>query len=224
MSNKTKPTETDLYPPVKAFFEALGYEVKSEIGAADVVALRDGEPPVIIELKSGFSLTLLHQATARQAVTDQVYVAVPRWSGKPGWRAFKANLGLCKRLGLGVITVHPDSQEIQIHHEPAPFQPRKVKKRQTRLITEFTRRHGDPNQGGAVRQGIVTSYRQEALRCAAHLAEHGPSKGAQVAKAAQVPHATRLMRENHYGWFDKVETGIYALAQAGHEALQAAKS
>ena len=214
-----KPAETDLYPPVKAFFEALGYQVKSEIGAADVMALRDGDDPVIVELKTGFSLTLLHQATARQSVTDQVYVAVPRWSGKTGWRAFKANLALCKRLGLGVISVHPDSQELQVHHDPAPFQPRKIKKRQTGLMAEFTRRHGDPNQGGTVRQGLVTSYRQEALRCAAYLAENGPSKGATVAKSAQVPHATRLMRDNHYGWFDKIGTGLYALSDAGRTAL-----
>ena len=33
----SKPSETDLYPPVKAFFEALGYEVKAEIGAADFI-------------------------------------------------------------------------------------------------------------------------------------------------------------------------------------------
>ena len=159
------------------------------------------------------------QAVARQAVTDQVYVAVPRWKGRAGWRAFKGNLGLCKRLGLGVISVHPDSQEIQVHHDPAPFQPRKVKKRQTRLMAEFERRHGDPNKGGAVKRGIVTSYRQEALRCAEYLSCHGASKGAVVAKEAQVPHATRLMRANHYGWFERVGTGIYDLSPAGKAAL-----
>lgn len=216
-----KISETDLYDPVKRFFQALGYEVKSEIGAADVVAVRAGDPPVIIELKAGFSLTLLQQAVARQAVTDQVYVAVPRWKGRAGWRAFKGNLGLCKRLGLGVISVHSDSQEIQVHHEPAPFQPRKVKKRQTRLMDEFERRHGDPNKGGAVKRGIVTSYRQEALRCAAYLATHGASKGALVAQATNVTQATRLMRTNHYGWFERVGTGIYDLSLAGKSALSA---
>jgi len=220
----SKPSETDLYPPVKAFFEALGYHVKSEIGAADVVAVRDDEPPLIVELKTGFSLTLLQQAVARQAVTDQVYVAVPRWKGRAGWRAFKGNLGLCKRLGLGVISVQSETQEIQVHHEPATFQPRKVKKRQTRLMAEFERRHGDPNLGGAVRRGIVTSYRQEALRCAAYLAENGATKGAVVAKATGVSHATRLMRDNHYGWFQNVATGVYQLSDAGQGALGASES
>lgn len=213
----SKPSETDLYPPVKAFFEALGYEVKAEIGAADVMALRGDEPPVIVELKLGFSLTLLQQGTARQKVTDQVYLAVPRWKGRAGYKAFKGNLGLCKRLGLGVISISATG-EVQVHHDPAPFQPRKVKRRQTTLMAEFERREGDPNKGGATRAGLVTSYRQEALRCAAYLAAHGPTKGAVVAKATEVPRATRVMADNHYGWFERVEKGIYALSDVGREA------
>jgi hypothetical protein len=215
----TKLSETDLYPPVKAFFEALGFEVKSEIGAADVVALRDGEPPVIVELKTGFSLTLLQQGVARQKVTDQVYLAVPRWKGRASYKAFKGNIGLCKRLGLGVISVSP-AGEVQVHHDPAPFQPRKVKRRQTTLMAEFERREGDPNQGGATRVGLITSYRQEALRCAAYLAEHGPTKGAVVAKGTEVTRATRVMASNHYGWFERVNTGIYDLTALGKKAVK----
>ena len=29
--------EADLYPPLKAFLEAQGYEVKAEIGACDIM-------------------------------------------------------------------------------------------------------------------------------------------------------------------------------------------
>ena len=74
--------ETELYPPVKAFLEGQGYEVKAEVGPADVVACRKGEEPLVVELKTGFSLTLVHQAVARQALTDVVYVAVPRGKGR----------------------------------------------------------------------------------------------------------------------------------------------
>lgn len=58
--------ETELYPPIKSFLEGQGYEVKSEIGAVDVVALRGGEAPVVVEMKTGFALTLFHQCIARQ--------------------------------------------------------------------------------------------------------------------------------------------------------------
>ena len=47
--------ETELYPPIKALFEAQGYTVKGEVGAADVVAMRGDEPAVIVELKTGFA-------------------------------------------------------------------------------------------------------------------------------------------------------------------------
>ena len=34
--------EADLYPPVKAYLEAQGFEVKAEVGALDVMARRAG--------------------------------------------------------------------------------------------------------------------------------------------------------------------------------------
>ena len=99
----TKPmlAETDLYSPIKAWLEALGYEVKAEVGAADVVAQRGDQEPLIVELKTGFSLALVHQGIERQKLPDWVYLAVPRGSGRRWQAALKANKGLCRRLGLG---------------------------------------------------------------------------------------------------------------------------
>ncbi len=203
--------ETDLYSPVKAHFEGLGYEVKAEVRGADVMAVKSNEAPVIIELKTGFSLILLQQGIARQALTDQVYLAVPRWKGKAGWRMFKGNLGLCKRLGLGVISVNVAEQTVQVHHDPRPFVPRMNKAKTERLLSEFHRRDGDPNLGGSKAGGRVTAYRQDAEKCRAYLRENGPSKGAVVAKATGVKNATRMMRDNHYAWFEKVGVGVYGV-------------
>jgi len=214
----TKPAETALYPPVKAYFEARGYAVKGEVGAADLMALKDGAEPLICELKITFSLTLLQQAIARQAITDEVYVAVPRWSGKAGWRAFKGNIGLCKRLGLGVLSVKLLDGTVQCHSTPSPFRPRKSKVKRAALVTEFTARAGDPTQGGT-NGTITTAYRQDALRCAAHLAAHGIVKGADVARDTGVARATRIMADNHHGWFCRAARGLYALSEAGETAL-----
>ncbi|MDF1717570.1 MAG: DUF2161 family putative PD-(D/E)XK-type phosphodiesterase [Antarcticimicrobium sp.] len=210
--------EQDLYPPVKALLERQGYCVKGEVGAADVMARRGDDPPVIVELKLRFSLGLFHQAVARLSVTDLVYIAVPRPTGKTARRALKDNLALCRRLGLGLITVRGDGRA-EVQCDPGPYAPRKSKKRTAKLLREFDRLEGDPNSGGATRHGIVTAYRQDALRCAAHLAEHGSQKGALVARATGVAHATRLMADNHYGWFERVEKGIYRLTAAGSEGL-----
>ncbi len=211
--------EQDLYPPIKALFERQGYTVKGEVGAADVVACRGDEPPVIVELKVGFSLSLYHQAITRLSVTDLVYIAVPKPTGKTARRALKDNTAMCRRLGLGLITIRTD-QRVEVQCDPGPYAPRKSKKRANRLLREFDRLTGDPNAGGATRHGIVTAYRQDALRCAAHLAEAGPSKGSDVAKASGVGNATRLMADNHYGWFERVSKGIYGLTDQGTAGLQ----
>jgi hypothetical protein len=210
--------ETDLYLPVKAWLEGLGFEVKAEVGPADVVACRPGEDPLIVELKTGFSLSLLQQAVSRQSITDSVYVAVPRWSGRAGRRSFKGNVGLCRRLGVGVLSVRLGDGFVEVHADPSEFRPRKSKPRRGALLKEFARREGDPNLGGT-RGRIVTGYRQEAARCAVFLAEHGESKGAVVAKGAGVERATSIMRDNHYGWFEKISIGVYTLTGAGRAAL-----
>jgi len=41
-------SEMELYDPIKRFLEAQGYAVKGEIGACDIVAVRDAEGPVIV--------------------------------------------------------------------------------------------------------------------------------------------------------------------------------
>ncbi|MCZ4354507.1 DUF2161 family putative PD-(D/E)XK-type phosphodiesterase [Roseovarius aestuarii] len=222
----SKPVETDLYAPVKAWLEGQGYLVKGEVGAADVVAQRhdeSGAALAIVELKLGFSLVLLQQAVARQAVTDTVYVAVPRWKGKAGWKAFKGNIGLCRRLGLGVLSVRldgADGDRVQEHAIPGPFQPRKSKKRHAAMIREFEARKGDPTQGGTNGQ-VMTSYRQDAMRCAAYLADGQVAKGSVVAGATGVSRATQIMADNHYGWFCRAARGLYALSDVGLETVMA---
>ncbi len=211
--------EQDLYPPIKALFERQGYTVKGEVGPADIMAVRDGSDPVIVELKLRFSLALFQQAIARLKITDQVYLGVSKPTGRTARRALRDNLAMCRRLGLGLITVRADGA-VEVQCDPGPYAPRKNKVKAARMLREFDRLEGDPNAGGATRYGIVTAYRQDALKCAAHLAEHGATKGSEVAAATGVSVATRLMRENHYGWFDKVETGVYGLSSAGEEGLK----
>jgi hypothetical protein len=213
-------TETELYPPIKAFLEGLGYEVKAEIGPADVMALRKGAPPVIVELKTAFSLALFHQGIARLAVADHVYLAVPRGSGVRFARALAENVKLARRLGLGLLTVRLSTGLVEVHCDPGPYAPRKSARRAGALLSEFARRRGDPNLGGAAGRR-VTAYRQDAMACAAHLSVSGAAKGAAVRDATGVARATTIMRDNHYGWFERIGIGLYALSETGRQALHA---
>lgn len=210
--------ESDLYPPLKAHFEAQGLTVKGEIGAADLVAM-GGPEPVIVEMKLGFSLALYHQGIARLAVSDQVYLAVKRPQGPQARRILRDNTAMCRLLGLGLLTVRARDGLVEVIANPAPYTPRKSAAKRKKLAAEFDRRQGDPNAGGATRHGLVTGYRQDALRCAAYLAEYGPSRGAAVARDTGVPVATRIMSDNHYDWFARVATGVYALSDTGQKGL-----
>jgi hypothetical protein len=210
--------ETDLYAPIKRMLEGQGYDVKGEIGAVDVVAVRGDEEPLIVELKTGFSLSLFHQAIARQAITDAVYIAVPR-AGKSFSKTLADNRALCRRLGLGLITVRMEDVFVEIHADPEPYRPRQSKVRKARLLREFAKRVGDPNSGGATRRGLVTAYRQDALKCLCVLSHDGPLKASQVAKLSGVSRARPIMADDHYGWFERVSTGIYALTPKGFAAV-----
>src|SRR5438132_8840089 len=107
--------EAALYGPVKRFLEGCGYEVKGEVRGCDLVARRGDEPAVIVELKLRFNLALVLQGIDRLALSERVYVAVPRrTSGRA--RRFRgvapetpAVRRLCRRLGLGLIVVGRDT-------------------------------------------------------------------------------------------------------------------
>lgn len=220
MAKKPKIAETDLYQPVKTLLEGQGYEVKGEVAAADIVAIRGDEDPIIVELKTAFSLTLFHQAIERQSLSDHVYIAVPRGTNKAYLKSLKRNKTLCRRLGLGLMTVRLKDGFVETHLDPEPYKPRPSKVKKGRLLREFSRRVGDPNKGGTARTIIMTAYRQDALRCLGCLNQNGPTKAAEVAKITTVETARRIMADDHYGWFERVDRGVYALTPKGKEAVK----
>lgn len=211
--------ETDLYQPVKEYLKAQDFDVKAEIGAADMVGVRGDEPPVIVELKTGFTLSLFHQATERQSITDFVYVAVPRGSGRSFLKALHSNKRLCRRLGLGLLTVRLKDGFVEAHLDPAPYKPRQSKQKATRLLREFSKRVGDPNLGGKNKSTIVTAYRQDALRCLELLSRLGPTKASNVAKQTGTDRARTIMAADHYGWFERHSRGVYAITPKGEAAV-----
>ena len=221
--NDNAHLETTLYLPVKDFLERQGYEVKGEVRGCDLVARRGDEPLVVVELKLRLSLALILQGVDRLALTERVYLAVPRPSSRRrGSRSLAPDARdvrkLCRRLGLGLLLVGP--RNVEIVEEPVPYLPRPAKARALRLKDEFDRRLGDANIGGAVAAPIVTAYRQDALRCARALAPGGPMRIAALRAAAGVPDAARILQRNVYGWFTRTARGTYMLSDSGDAALR----
>lgn len=207
--------EAALYTPIKRFLEARGFVVKGEIGGCDVLGVAEGAPPLVVvcELKLAFTLELLLQAVARASACDEVWVAVRKTNRGRENDARVRNL--CRRLGFGLLTV-TEAGHVDILVSPIAV-PRRDPKRRSRLVDEHFRRQGDPTPGGGTRQPIMTAYRQQALACAAAMAL-APQRPRDL-KAA-IPDAPKILMSNVYGWFDRVDRGVYALSAKGRGALE----
>lgn len=88
------------------------------------------------------------------------------------------------------------------------------------LLQEFERRVGDPNQGGSNKRPLVTAYRQDALRCARFIQQQEKAKVSDIRKNTQVEKSASILQRDVYGWFQKLERGIYELSPKGKEALE----
>jgi len=229
--------ETSLYLPVKRFLEARGFAVKGEVCGCDLVAVpvaaangptsQKADPPLVVigELKQSFTLELLLQGVDRMAAGDEIWLAV-RASGSGGRKGRGRERDprvrkCCRLLGFGLLGVSRWGL-VEVLVEPKEWKPRKVAWRRARLVDEHRRRQGDPAVGGATRQPIMTAYRQQALAVAAALAEaeaDGTAARRPRDLKAIAPNAPKILLHNVYGWFARVERGVYGLTEAGRAAL-----
>jgi hypothetical protein len=209
--------ETALYLPVKRFLEGFGFEVKGEVCGCDLVAVRKGEPTAVVigELKLTFTLDLVLQAVERMAACDEVWLAIRASRRGRGRECDRRVKKLCRLLGVGLLAVTATGK-VEVIVEPVPWRPRRDAKRRSRIVDEHRRRRGDPAAGGSTRRPIMTAYRQHALACAAALAQ-SPARPRDL--KATTPDAAKILLRNVYGWFVRVERGLYALSDAGKAAL-----
>ncbi|WP_217559466.1 DUF2161 family putative PD-(D/E)XK-type phosphodiesterase [Paenibacillus sp. GbtcB18] len=222
-------SETELYGPVKAYWEKLGYDVRGEVRHCDLVAVLEGEPPVVVELKRSLTVPLLLQGLRRQDVTHRVYIAIelPAKGRVPHRMTWADIRKLCGRLGLGLITVQfykTRKPAVEVVCEPpgsgeaAPA--RKTRKRAAeRVLGEFRERSADYNVGGSRGLKLVTAYREKALHCALLIREQGPLSPRRLRELTGNAKTPALLQRNVYGWFVRVRRGLYGLTRPGEEAL-----
>ncbi len=218
--------EADLYPPLRDFLENQGYEVRSELNHCDITAVKNGLL-IVVELKRGLTLDLLSQAANRQKFADLVYMAVPKpkkllYTAK--WRDLSH---LIRRLELGLllVTVRQDGTSyVEVAVEPAPFDREKSRqqnrRKRTKALQEFEGRHLDQNIGGSTGRKLVTAYREQALHIACCLERIGPSSPKRLRELGTDPKKTGpILQKDHYGWFERVQNGVYQLSEAGKAGL-----
>jgi len=213
--------EKDLYAPVKVFFEKEGFTVKSEVKDCDVICEKNGEF-LICELKRSLSLDLILQGTARQRLSDFVYLCVPAGKTSRSHRKQRQLYSLLRRLSLGLLLVHGSDQDacvsMAIEAKGAGLKPNTKKKQRTKQ--EFVNRIGDYNIGGSHQTKIVTYYRECAILLAALLSENGGAMSPKdLVDLGAEKNAGTMLRNNRYGWFLHVSRGLYSLSDEGKTAL-----
>ncbi len=207
--------ETDLYLPVKNYLENQGFCVRGEVLDCDLAAVKDGEL-LLVELKVSVTLDLILQGNERKRICANVYLAVPQPKSMrtPRWRKI---LSLCRALGLGLLTVSSKGLVQPLCH-PVVQPPRKSSRNKVLMLREFEGRSGDYNIGGSRGRPLVTAYREQALQIAEYIGD-GRQRLKDIVAATGIAAAPGILQKNYYGWFQRVEKGVYCLSAQGFQAL-----
>ncbi len=205
--------ESELYEPIKNYFESQGYTVQAEVKGCDVVAVRS-DALLVIEMKRQFNLKLVMQAIQRQCVCSSVYMAFPVTKSISGRRRINEIKALAKRLHLGLILVHERPSGLLVEVALVPdFQVFRVNvKAQKAFLKELFSREHSVNTGGVSKTKIITAHKERAVAMGAYLKVHGPQSIEQISNYMNLTKQVvgTDLRMNHYGWYKREARGIYA--------------
>jgi hypothetical protein len=218
MTGKPALKESDLYPPLRDFLVAQGYRVRSEVAGCDVTAVIDDQL-VVIEIKRALNLDLLTQGLRRQRTADSVYLAIPAPRTETLRKRHLAVIPVVKRLELGLILVDLESViPVRVAFHPIPYRPRLDRRARRALVREQAARSVDGNTGGTRATPLLTAYREKALTIALLLKQNGPSRPRDLRDGGG-PKTQSILSHNVYGWFERIDRGVYDLSTKGAQGL-----
>lgn len=213
-------TEKELYPPVRDLFANRGYRVNAEVRDCDMTAVKDGEL-VIVELKKNMTVTLLAQGLRRQRTGADVFVAVPKPKNY-SFNKFRQVFSVLKKLELGLIFVSLRGEHsfAEIVFEPKPYTSQyKNNKKRKEILTEIEGRTIDTNAGGVHGTKIITAYTEKCIHIACILDMYGELSPKEVRERGGADNAQLILSRNVYGWFEKVDKGVYRITNDGRRGL-----
>jgi hypothetical protein len=103
--------------------------------------------------------------------------------------------------------------------DPLPRQKRKLSKRKRAVIKEIKDRSGNYNIGGSSKTKLMTAYREQAIFIATCLETKGPSSPKSLKLIGAGDKTQSILADNHYGWFQRIDRGIYELTKNGRQEL-----
>lgn len=213
-------TEQELYPPIRDLFTNLGYKVNAEVKDCDMTAVKDDEF-VIIELKRNMTVTLLAQGLRRQRTGADVFVAVPKPKNY-SFNKFRQVFSVLKKLELGLIFVSLRGEHsfAEIVFQPKPYTSQyKNNKKRKEILKEIEGRTIDTNTGGVTGKKIVTAYTEKCIHIACILDMYGELSPKAVKDKGGDESAQSILSRNVFGWFEKVDKGIYRITDNGRRSL-----
>jgi len=204
--------EIDLYKPLKLYLENEGYTIRSEVKNADIVGVKN-EQMIIVEMKMSFNLKLVYQLLERQRLTDDVYAAVPVTYKSRRSQSFKSMVKLLKRLSVGLIVVYDKKEGLVVEKifDPKLNRYNRSHVKERSLKYEFENRSGDFNTGGSVGKKIITVYREKAIQVGCLLEAEGTMRLKDIRKRIGDSKVNTILQKNHYGWFLRLDRGMYTL-------------
>ncbi len=183
---------------------------------------RRGEDVVVVELKAGFSLTLA--ATGGGAPEDHRHglcrgAALGR-ARRAGGRS-RATSICASGWGLGCSRCGWTTGSVEVHADPGPFRPRKSKVAPRAAAGRVRPPRGRSEPRRHARQGGDRLSAGRGADSPPIWPRRGRARGRWWRRPPGVARATRMMADNHYGWFERVETGVYRLTPAGRAQVAA---
>ncbi|MBP5492238.1 MAG: hypothetical protein J6Y08_05280 [Clostridiales bacterium] len=214
--------EQDLFEPIKRYFTELGYVCDGEVNDIDLYMQKD-EESCAVELKQTLDFKSIRQAALRQKIVDTVYIGI--FTPKNLYtKEFKEKIYLLKRLGIGLIVVSKRQMRAEIVSKPEVVELKTFRSRnkwkKAALEKEFSKRKVKSNIGGVTGRKLMTGYREDALLVLDALSQLGGESSPKNVKAiSHVEKTPNILRDNHYGWFVHVRSGVYGLTDDGRSAL-----
>ncbi len=214
--------ETDLYEPIKKYFLKNGYKVQAEVKNCDIACIFENML-IVVEMKKSFNLKLLYQAMDRLTFADKVFVAINRPKNFRK-KEVKYMIAILQSMNIGLITVALDSplKTVQIVLEPIDTNKikRKTKKR-LMVLNELNRRNLNNNIGGSTKKdNVLTAYREQNIFVACILYKLNKSSPSNIKKQFNIENVGYILQKNHYGYFKRIERGIYTLSKEGKDMLR----
>ncbi|MGB3367724.1 MAG: DUF2161 family putative PD-(D/E)XK-type phosphodiesterase [Acidaminobacteraceae bacterium] len=212
--------ESELFYPLKDYFEEIGYEVHGEVNSCDIIAIKDSEI-IALELKLKFTLKLVYQCLERKKITNIVYAAVETPKGGLFSKDSKRMINLLKRLEIGLffISFYESGVKLDKILDPVLIPVRKNARKKALLLKEINDRSGSYNIGGS-RGAHMSAFKEASIHVAVILSLKGELSAKDIKEFGGPEKSSTILIQNYYGWFARIRRGVYVLEPKGASFIQ----